>query len=116
MPRGTEDPAGVRDSDGVVGRSVHHQERPAQCADPLVQICRPDVLYEVAPERQGLAADQKRRLTIGENPFDERVVDVLDVSRLVRRADARDRTYRLDRMGGGYHRGATERVADEQAD
>src|SRR3954451_18133588 len=116
MPRGTEDPAGVREPDGVVGGSVHDQKRPAKCADPLVQICGPDVLYEVAAEGEGLAADQERRLALGEDPVDECVVDVLDVRRLVRRADTRDRTYRLDRVGGCDYRRATEGVTDQEPD
>src|SRR3954452_13703777 len=112
MPRGTEDPAGVRDPDGVVGGRVHDQKRPTKCADPLVQICGPDVLYEVAPEGERLAADKERRLALGEDPVDECVVDVLDVRRLVRRADTRDRSYRLDRVGGRDHRRAPAGVTD----
>src|SRR3954453_19444729 len=113
MPRGTEDPAGVRDPDGVVGGSVHDQKRPAKWADPLVQICGPDVLYEVAPEGERLAADQERRLALGEDPVDECVVDVLDVRRLDGCPDTRDRSYRLDRVSGRDHRRATEGVADQ---
>src|SRR3954469_20468099 len=110
MPRGTEDPAGVRDPDGVVGGSVHDQKRPAKCADPLVQICGPDVLYEVAPEGEGLAADQERRLALGAGRAAECVEDWLGVRGLVRRPDTRDRTYRLDRVGGCDHCRATEGV------
>ena len=60
-----------------------------------------------------LSADQERRLAFSEDAFDQGVVVVLHVGRLIRRADARHRAYGLDLVGGGDHRRPAEGVPDE---
>ena len=74
MPHGAEDLACVSDPDGVVGGGVHHDQRPFQRADLFAQVGRPDVLDEVPPQGERLAADQERRLPFGEDSFGQRRV------------------------------------------
>src|SRR3712207_8866657 len=50
MPRRTEDLAGVRDAHRVVRWGVHHQQRPVQGVDLLVQVHSAHVLDEVSPQ------------------------------------------------------------------
>jgi hypothetical protein len=92
---------------------MHHEQRPAQCADPLAQIRRAYILDEVPPERECFAADQERRLSFFEDALDEGVVIVFDVGRLVRRADAHDSAHSVDQVCCGDDRGAAEGVPDE---
>ena len=80
VPRRPEDLTRVRDAHGVVGRGVHHQQRPTQRADLLVQVRRAHVLDEVPPQGERLAADEEGCLAVGEDPFDEGVVGVLDMA------------------------------------
>ena len=81
-----------------------------------VQVRRTYILDEVPPERQCLAADQERRLAFSEDAFDQGVVVVLDMGRLVRRADAHHGAYGVDQVGGGDDGGPAEGVPDEEPD
>jgi hypothetical protein len=113
VARGPEDLACIRDADRVVGGRMHDKQRPAQGADPLAQIRGAYVLDEVPPERECLAADQERRFTFSEDAFDEGVVVVFNVGRLVWRADAHDGAHTVDQVGSGDDGGTTEGVPDE---
>src|SRR5215212_6662558 len=95
---------------------MHYEQRPAQCADPPVQIRRPDILDEMSPERQRFAPDQERRLPFFEGAFDKSVVVVLNVGWLVRGADADHGTHTVEQVRGGNDCRAAEGVSDKFAD
>ena len=83
----------------VLSVGEHYDQRPFQRADLFAQVARPDVLDEVPPQGERLAADQERRLPFGEDSFHKRVVVVLHVPGIVRRADAGHRTHQLEPAG-----------------
>ena len=114
VPRGPEDLARVRDAHRVVGRGVHDQEGSAQRADLLTQVGRAHVLDEVPPQGERLAADQERRLAVGEDPLHEDVVVVLDVAGIVRRPDARHGAHRVDLVRRGDDRRPAEGVPHQE--
>jgi hypothetical protein len=113
VPRCPEDVACVSDANRVVGRRMHNKQRPAKGSDATSQIRRPDILDEVPPEGQGLATNQERRLAFLENPFQQGVVVVFNMSWLVWRADAHHGTHLIDQMRCSYDRRTAEGVADE---
>src|SRR4051794_11928431 len=80
----------------------------------VLQIRRPNVFDEMAPERQRFPTSQEGGFTLVQNSLHERVVVVFDVSRLVGRADARDSPYAFCLLRGGEDCRATKGMPDQQ--
>src|SRR5215218_3844841 len=95
---------------------MHHEQRPAQCADPPVRIRLSDILDEMPPERQCFAPDQERRLPFLEDAFYKSVIVLLNVGRLVRGTHAHHGTHTVDHVRSGNEYRAAKGVPDKQPD